>query len=602
MWDPESSTYNIALSEQEVTASQTQNEFGCVTGLPGSPKFTRDGNNKWYFEVTIRQTRGGIFVGIVDSSFNIGLIKGTSGKGIGDFPGTWAIDSYSGSIGHNGKWKTYAQKLKRDNVVGVIMNMDEQTLSFSINGQTYGVAFPLPNNSVYFPAVTLKHKGTSITANFGDNIGRPFKYKPEGFISITHVSPEDMTQQEKKAYDTEIRNKSHSFLYKKLPEEMIQRIFSFLPIYDIGHICRTCKMFNRLASERSIWKRLLVDEIKIDSEQQDQVSLDFRTRCKIRCNWLSLRYEHKTEFWCTEKSINCLQFNDKYMVVGQEDKVVLYNLIDEGEDQIGVLGSYVGHDDFVYCLQFDDKKIVSGSGDETIRIWGLESGLLLQSLQDEHSRDVTCLQFSSKCNSNLLASGSKDKLLKLWDMETGDAVTTFAGHEGAVQCLQFIPEEKLLLSGSQDKTVKLWDPSSGKCVQTFEEHSSGVLSLQYYQGRDVFYSGSADYSIVLFDIKQRMGISTYKMSAAVTHLQLKNDLLLSGEGNIGTIKIWQPDEDKPIQEIKTAPFKCMDFDEKRLRVGGSKKIKVWDFYQFDQKHDYKFKREKFLARSKPAGK
>jgi WD40 repeat protein len=91
---------------------------------------------------------------------------------------------------------------------------------------------------------------------------------------------------------------------------------------------------------------------------------------------------------------------------------------------------------------------VSGSSDNTIRIWGLESGLLKQIL-DEHTQDITCLQYRPNSD-DLLMTGANDKvflflgeltikLLKLWSMETGDCISTFEEHTKSIRCLQFLP-------------------------------------------------------------------------------------------------------------------------------------------------------------------
>jgi WD40 repeat protein len=59
----------------------------------------------------------------------------------------------------------------------------------------------------------------------------------------------------------------------------------------------------------------------------------------------------------------------------------------------------------------------------------------------------------------LLASGSADNTAKIYDVELGQCVHTLQ-HEGSVLCLSFSNGGDLLASGSTDRTVRVWQPVS----------------------------------------------------------------------------------------------------------------------------------------------
>ena len=65
-----------------------------------------------------------------------------------------------------------------------------------------------------------------------------------------------------------------------------------------------------------------------------------------------------------------------------------------------------------------------------------------------------------------LASGSWDRTVRLWDVETGACVRTLEGYGDWVICVCFSPDGKQLVSGSNDKTVRVWDVETGACVET----------------------------------------------------------------------------------------------------------------------------------------
>lgn len=86
-----------------------------------------------------------------------------------------------------------------------------------------------------------------------------------------------------------------------------------------------------------------------------------------------------------------------------------------------------------------------------------------------------------------LAAGSLDKSVRVWDMQTGDLLERLEdspstpGHKDSVYSVAFSPSSKELVSGSLDRTIRMWElqarydgrpggPKGGKCIRTFEGH------------------------------------------------------------------------------------------------------------------------------------
>ena len=70
-------------------------------------------------------------------------------------------------------------------------------------------------------------------------------------------------------------------------------------------------------------------------------------------------------------------------------------------------------------------------------------------------------------------SGSEDRTVRLWDVETGLLLHLLAGHEGAVSAVTISPDGNHAISGSYDRTLRLWDLQRGELDCTFAGRKSG---------------------------------------------------------------------------------------------------------------------------------
>ena len=71
-----------------------------------------------------------------------------------------------------------------------------------------------------------------------------------------------------------------------------------------------------------------------------------------------------------------------------------------------------------------------------------------------------------------VVSASSDKTLKVWDLNTGRVLATLEGHTRGVRSCAISPDGKHVVSASADKTLKLWDLDAGRVVMTLEGHTA----------------------------------------------------------------------------------------------------------------------------------
>ena len=70
-----------------------------------------------------------------------------------------------------------------------------------------------------------------------------------------------------------------------------------------------------------------------------------------------------------------------------------------------------------------------------------------------------------------VVSGSIDKTVRLWSVESGELMRTMEGHTDQVNSVAFSPDGQSVVSGSLDKTVRLWSVESGALLRTMEGHT-----------------------------------------------------------------------------------------------------------------------------------
>jgi len=103
---------------------------------------------------------------------------------------------------------------------------------------------------------------------------------------------------------------------------------------------------------------------------------------------------------------------------------------------------------------------VSVSCDDALRLWDLESGQCLHTLESYYFNFVSMTPDGQRA-----VSDSEDKPLRVWDLESGQCLHTLKGHGG--RRVSVTPDGRRAVSGSHDKTVRLWDLQNGECLAVF---------------------------------------------------------------------------------------------------------------------------------------
>ena len=145
----------------------------------------------------------------------------------------------------------------------------------------------------------------------------------------------------------------------------------------------------------------------------------------------------------------------------------------------------------------DGQCAVSASGDGTLRLWDLESGQTLRTLEG-HAIWVEAVAVTS--DGRRTVSTSEDGTLHLWDMEGSQILRTLEGHTNGVRALAVTGDGRRAVSASEDGTLRLWDLESGQTLRVFEGHPGAVRAVAVTPDGRRVVSASDDGTLRLWDL------------------------------------------------------------------------------------------------------
>jgi WD40 repeat protein len=144
--------------------------------------------------------------------------------------------------------------------------------------------------------------------------------------------------------------------------------------------------------------------------------------------------------------------------------------------------------------------VASASFDKTVKIWDVNSGVCIQTL--DHSDWVDSVAYSH--DSALLASASHDNTVKIWNARSSQCIQTLVGHTQFALSVAFSHDSTRIASGSSNDKIKIWDVSSGECSQTFQGHSNTVRSIAFSHDSGHLASASYDGTIKIWDTSREV--------------------------------------------------------------------------------------------------
>ncbi len=124
------------------------------------------------------------------------------------------------------------------------------------------------------------------------------------------------------------------------------------------------------------------------------------------------------------------------------------------------------------CMTPDGQWIITGDDNGHIKVWDLESGRCLKTLEG-HSAKVWCVRMMA--DGRHIVSGSWDMSVRVWDLDTGGCVRILSG-KIEIWGVSVTPDSRYLLSAGYG-TLLIWDLESGQCLGQFVGHPSCISDV-----------------------------------------------------------------------------------------------------------------------------
>lgn len=200
-----------------------------------------------------------------------------------------------------------------------------------------------------------------------------------------------------------------------------------------------------------------------------------------------------------------------------------------------------------------------------------------------HTCDVMKVIFSP--DGKLLASGSWDTSVRIWDVQKGKSIHTLEGHNGRIIDVSFSPDGNLLAS-CDDQIIKIWDVQSGECKLTLGDENNWEWRL----GSVIF---SPDGKFLASCSRNKFGLwdtSTWEYKEMMEGKTFVECLSFSSDGKYlvssstdRTIRVWDVLTKKCESVLEDdnedyTNYSCLSFspDGKYLASGCYFSIKIWD--------------------------
>ena len=291
------------------------------------------------------------------------------------------------------------------------------------------------------------------------------------------------------------------------------------------------------SNELATWKH----SFRMPDLKQEELN-DLLAKMKEKLNEI----ENETKKYKDDLLMNEAIFFDKYEKSSSFGSISFYpNNLNVLSKNCGKLIKRVGNHfncKKINSIQVDEisKKLFSSSDDKTIKIWNLETGECLETLENHapHVQSILLLP-----NINKFISASTNKEIKIWDFNSYECLNTLENESGV--CSLYLVSDNQIACGCLNGFIVIWNLDNSTKVKTFKAHNSWITYLIVNTNKSKLISCSVDCKIKIWNLEIFECIKLLE-----GHSDVVNYLELTLDGNLlscsvdMTIKLWQTETGK----------------------------------------------------------
>ncbi|XP_038635852.1 F-box/WD repeat-containing protein 7-like isoform X3 [Scyliorhinus canicula] len=341
-----------------------------------------------------------------------------------------------------------------------------------------------------------------------------------------------------------------------LPQELVERIFSFVSAEDLFKIACCSRSWREFTNTDVLWHPLCAAQnwLNFDTDQQlfsmnqysysptgltsprySTTTLSDFPSLSPTCRWkeIYIRACHLNQNWSLGR------YTVLPLLRGHQERVDCLDC-----DETGIcLRALMGHNSGIDHLCFDGTQVVSASSDRTIRVWSIQDGRCKKILRG-HEDEIQYLAMKEQ----IVASTSWDHTIRMWNIQRGECTAVLKGHTEVVNCCQF--DCQYVVSGGGDCLVLIWSTDSGKLLCTCQGHTGDVYCLMFNE--KTICSGSSDSTIRVWDFTGNCLFTMAEHIGVVRCLHLYGNRLVSG-GDRKKILVWDVANGKLVNAVHRNP-------------------------------------------------
>lgn len=254
------------------------------------------------------------------------------------------------------------------------------------------------------------------------------------------------------------------------------------------------------------------------------------------------------------------------------------------------LALFNAHDDVIERVDIspDGEHALSASTDQTLRVWELNNGALIETYSKGPTDDIFSVDYHPNGES-VIVSGVDPNIYQI-NLDDGAIAAIYTGLEARVWAVKFHENGQHIFAGGDEAVVAMWDVESRALIRQFKGHTDNVTTFDIHPDGELLITGADDNTVRIWDIEtaEEIGESlTFESSLRSTVFSPDGTQFVVGAGQ--QIFLYDLETREVIREYvgHTNRVNTLAFSENGQRLasgGGDGSIRLWNTQTGDVIH------------------